>query len=232
MKFLKVAAIALPLLSTPLFALNAQEERYLRILSHDGIGAVKEVSQSVYKTREDNQQVLDQIAEQLLKRHRTATKYDVDALAWATKALMQSSNRRYYTALEIVAYSDAPKKLRKYAKKGFKMLKKPEGEQYALGMAAGTTVAAEATTPTKENTGTVSFEGIVTGMTLDEVQTLIGAPDSMQVYETDKGWVPFDYEGGDTVRQEAVYKNKGRIIYSNNDKDSGDDYKVSEVLPY
>ena len=51
-------------------------------------------------------------------------------------------------------------------------------------------------------------------MSMEEVFALIGQPTATTSRITGKAWAPF-YYGGDTTRMFALYKGKGRIIFSN-----------------
>ncbi|CAA0124708.1 Uncharacterised protein [BD1-7 clade bacterium] len=226
MKRLHITTVTLLLICTQAFALDAEEQRYVQLINEQGVRGIKEASKYMYKYQEDHQQVLDQLAEQLILRAPAATKHDIDGLAWATKALSQSGNRRYYTMLKQIAESDAPKKLRKYAQKAYKTLKEPEGEQYQRGMAEKIAPAAKSTVKHGEGT----FSDIARGMTLEEVKNRLGEPDTWEVYKNRKKWAPYSYKGGDTVRQKATYDGQGQIIFSNTDRYS-DNYIVSEIIP-
>jgi hypothetical protein len=51
------------------------------------------------------------------------------------------------------------------------------------------------------------------GMTMEEVSTLIGAPDNMIRHETGKRWIPF-YFGNDAQRLQVIYRNEGCLTYT------------------
>jgi hypothetical protein len=54
-------------------------------------------------------------------------------------------------------------------------------------------------------------------MSMDEVFAFIGQPTATTSRITGKAWAPF-YHGGDTARMFALYKGKGRIVFSNSSR--------------
>ena len=73
-------------------------------------------------------------------------------------------------------------------------------------------------TPTPES----RFAKLKIGMTLEQVESLIGRPNSTDSRITGKQYQPF-YFGGDTQRTEAFYKNEGQLTFSNMQPDSAAD---------
>lgn len=59
-----------------------------------------------------------------------------------------------------------------------------------------------------------SFDQITIGMSMDEVVAFVGQPTATTSRITGKAWAPF-YHGGDTARLFALYRGKGRIVFSN-----------------
>ena len=57
------------------------------------------------------------------------------------------------------------------------------------------------------------FAKLQIGMTMEEVSTLIGAPDNMIRHETGKRWIPF-YFGNDAQRLQVIYRNEGCLTYT------------------
>jgi hypothetical protein len=57
------------------------------------------------------------------------------------------------------------------------------------------------------------FTRLQIGMPMKQVTDLIGQPSDQGAYITGKAFIPF-YFGGDTHRQELVYKNQGRLIFA------------------
>ena len=66
-------------------------------------------------------------------------------------------------------------------------------------------------------TGTVApgskFSKIKLGMQFEQVNDLIGTPNSLNRNETGKRWIPF-YFGSDVVRLQASYKGEGCLTYT------------------
>jgi hypothetical protein len=57
------------------------------------------------------------------------------------------------------------------------------------------------------------FAKLRIGMTMREVNGLIGAPDDLIRHETGKRWIPF-YFGDDAQRMQALVKNEGCLTYT------------------
>lgn len=66
------------------------------------------------------------------------------------------------------------------------------------------------------------FSQLQIGMTLEQVEHLIGMPDKSDSRITGKQYQPF-YFGGDTQRTEAYYKGEGHLTFSNTRPDSAPD---------
>lgn len=66
------------------------------------------------------------------------------------------------------------------------------------------------------------FAKLQIGMTLGQVEELIGRPDDADSRITGKQFQPF-YFGGDTQRTEAFYKNEGQLTFSNTHPDNAAD---------
>jgi hypothetical protein len=66
-------------------------------------------------------------------------------------------------------------------------------------------------------TGTVlpgsKFSKIKLGMQFEQVNDLIGTPNSLNRNETGKRWIPF-YFGSDVIRLQASYKGEGCLTYT------------------
>jgi outer membrane protein assembly factor BamE (lipoprotein component of BamABCDE complex) len=54
---------------------------------------------------------------------------------------------------------------------------------------------------------------IKTGMSTQEVSTILGMPTNQKQYATGKAWIPF-YYGSDVSRMEWSYKGLGRVIFT------------------
>jgi hypothetical protein len=57
------------------------------------------------------------------------------------------------------------------------------------------------------------FSKLQIGMTMREVQGLIGVADDMYRHETGKRWIPF-YFGNDSQRFQVLYKGEGCLTYT------------------
>ncbi len=66
------------------------------------------------------------------------------------------------------------------------------------------------------------FSRLQIGMTLEQVERLIGHPDDTDSRITGKQYQPFHF-GGDTQRTEAFYKGEGQLTFSNTQPDSAAD---------
>ncbi|WP_426369015.1 hypothetical protein [Pseudocolwellia sp. HL-MZ7] len=113
------------------FAINVKANVYQQLTSNDLV-QVKLAAQTMYAGREVNRENADILAEILLSKYENALTTEVDTLAWACKTLAATKDGRYRDLLIRIAQSDAPKKLRKYAKSSYKQL--PEGaDRYKKG---------------------------------------------------------------------------------------------------
>lgn len=212
------------------YALDASEQRYVDMIRQGSLSSTKQVAQDVYNTGEDNLAVIDLLTEVLLQRYATAAAGDIDALAWTCRAIGQTRNGRYHNALQQVANSGAHKKLRKYASQALDEVGSPVGTQYQQGMASlssshrsartATPAAREAEHSNNNDNDARGRNGslaqVKKGMSQDQAYALAGEPTSTTSHITGKSWIPFNFKGGDTARLYALYKGKGRIIFSNN----------------
>lgn len=66
------------------------------------------------------------------------------------------------------------------------------------------------------------FSKLQIGMTLEQVEKLIGRPNNSDSRITGKQYQPF-YFGGDTQRTEAFYEGEGQLTFSNTHPDSAAD---------
>lgn len=221
-----IIAVALLGLVSAAYALDASEQRYVDLLTEGSMRSVKEASQDIFNNSEDNQTVLDTLAEVLLQNYSNAPNGDIDALSWAAKALGKSRNPRYRDALSSVANdSNANKKLRKYADQALENLSESKVPQYKRG---GVTLkksgASHSNSSDSSNTShsTAGSSGkgqplsaVKKGMSMSEAYALVGEPTTSTGHVTGKAWIPFNFKGSDTARQYSLYKGKGRIIFTN-----------------
>jgi len=238
-----IGFLAMLLLSGTVLAVDVVDQRYIDEMTQGGMASVKDAARSMYNTGETNTQVLDVAAEILLQNYGNAS--DPDAMAWVAKALGRSHNGRYYSVLNEVVHSHADKKLRKHASVALKEIGAASGEQYVKGGVdlvavrdhkapasksaaknkAAPAVAAPAAAPAAAVSG---LDVIRKGMSMQEAFALVGAPTSSTSRATGKAWIPFNYKGGDLVRSYALYKGKGRIVFSTNSR-YDHTYRVVEV---
>lgn len=217
------------LFSAAALAMDPAGQRYIEQMTQGGMDSVKQAAQSMYNTQETNTQVLDVAAEVLLQNYAKAS--DPDALAWVAKALGKSRNGRYYGVLKEVADSKADKRILKHTATALKEIGSASGNQYVKGSVNLKTVskskAAASSTSTK-NTSTKGLDVIRNGMSMQEAYDLVGPPTSSSARPTGKAFIPFNFKGGDSVRSYALYKGKGRIVFSS-ESHYGNTMRVIEV---
>lgn len=211
--------------------------RYVELLSNGGPASVREAAQGIHRGGINDERVLDVAAEVLLRDYKTASSgSEVDALAWVTNALSNAKTNRYNSVLEEVARNAGHRKLANYAKKNLNT-RLPDAPQYAAGGVALDKVA-EQTKATSSRPAAASAPAaagnyhpisiVKVGMTRQEVMDLVGPPTATHGYQTGKAFNPFNFSGGDMVREEALYKGQGRIVFSNSSRYSTG-WKVQEV---
>lgn len=218
--FQTVCVTFLLALSSTAFSLDAAEQRYVEMLSSGGMSSVKAAAQDIFNTSEDNQVVLDHLAEVLLQNFANAPNGHIDALSWAAKALGKSRNPRYRDTLNTIASSNANKKLRKYASQALENLSSSGVPQYKRGSVApvkssggrASTSSAQSRSATTTGAG---LSAVKIGMSMAEAYALAGEPTSSTGHVTGKAWIPYNFKGSDTLRQYSLYKGKGRIIFTN-----------------
>lgn len=216
--------------------IDVVDQRYIDQLTRGGNVSIKQAAQSIYNTGEKDTEVLDVAAEILLQRYATAGKSNIDTLAWVCRALGNSGNSRYHSALQEVADSDAPRKLRKYAKKALKEVGDAGPDQYVKGTAntspgggsAKKSAPAKAKPVAAKKSGTAGLDIIVEGMTMQEVYDLVGQPTATSTYQTGKAWIPFNFGAKDLARTLLLYKGQGRVICSHDGYSSTS--RVLEVI--
>jgi hypothetical protein len=220
--FQTVCVTFLLALSSTAFSLDAAEQRYVEMLSSGGMSSVKAAAQDIFNTSEDNQVVLDHLAEVLLQNFANAPNGHIDALSWAAKALGKSRNPRYRDTLSTVANSSSSnKKLRKYASQALENLSSSTVPQYKRGSVAavsksGSRASSSAATSNRSSkTSDAGLSAVKIGMSMAEAYALAGEPTSSTGHVTGKAWIPYNFKGSDTLRQYSLYKGKGRIIFTN-----------------
>jgi hypothetical protein len=217
-------------------ALDPANAHYVELLSNGGPSSIRQAAQSMHRSGVSDERVLDVAAEVLLRDYKTATSgTEIDALAWITNALSNAKTDRYNAVLLEVKENAAHKKLSKYADKNFNK-RLPAGEAYVAGsvdlakVAAATAAASPAPAVSVAPAGSYHPISVIkAGMSRQEVMALAGPPTATRNYQTGKAFIPFNYRGGDLVREEALYKGQGRIVMSNTNRYSND-WEVLEVI--
>lgn len=217
----------------PAVALDAAGERYARQMVNGGPISIKQAAEDMFHTGASDQGTLDVAAEVLAQNYAKAEgRTEADAMAWVCKALGKSGNGRYKVLLDQAAKS-GNRALEKHCGKAAEGL--PDGAaSYAVGSVNLAKYregggSASAKSAAASSTGSGSFADIKTGMSMEEVVSLIGPATSTTSKITGKAFIPFNFKGGDSVRQYGLYKGKGRIVYS---KESAytSTFRVLEVI--
>ncbi|KAB7623925.1 hypothetical protein [Alkalilimnicola sp. S0819] len=233
-------------------ALNPVQESYVERLARGGFISLKDVSQSIYHSGERDTQVLDVLAEVLLQDYQRARgRGELDAVAWGAKALGASGNGRYHGVLSEIDRNNTQRKLSKHVSRALSDVGAPSGEQYQRGMVdlaklqeSGASAARsapskkaaparrQAAAPAAAPAAQGNYESLSLvreGMSMQEVYDLVGPPSATYSRQTGKAWKPFNYRGNDIVRTYALYKNQGRVVFSNTSRYSGVQ-RVREVI--
>jgi hypothetical protein len=246
----RFAAVVAALLAMPALAVSPEDQRLIdQIMSADPI-AVRDAAKSVQRAGTASPRVLDTMAEVLLTGadERDDAVY-IDALAWTCKAIGSTGDRRYFEALKSVSQNrSAQRNLRKHCHAAASQLRSAEGEQYRAGMLyakrpkaaprasaarAAPVEPAPAAAPYEppRAAGPASYRPITelkAGMSMEEALSIAGPPTSTGSHITGKGFIPFNFKGGDTRRTLGYYKGQGRVVYSNVSKWSSAQ-RVSEI---
>lgn len=231
--FALASALACTTLSAQ--AVDASGQRYIDQLLQGGPVSVSQAAQSIYHTGYRDQEVLDVAAEVLAQKYRSATSNsEADAYAWVCKALGNSGNGRYKTLLSQVAEANN-RKLQRHCSKAADSLSAGASsfaagsvnlERYRSGAATSAQPASQAVAAQ----GKGSFSSVVVGMSMDEVNALLGAPSSTYAHQTGKAWIPFNFKGKDVARVVNLYKGQGRVTFSQ-ESVYAQVWRVLEVLP-
>ncbi len=204
------------------FALTGGQ-RTVEMLVRGGPESQREAAQNIYNGIDRNPDVLDVVAEVLLQTYQRPGFIEVDATSWMCKALGASGDVRYKGVLQQIADKASERKVRKYAEQSLAMLPQGNAAPYIAGtvdlvkLRAGALQEPQRSDATKGVPSEVSFDRITIGMSMDEVFAFIGQPTATTSRITGKAWAPF-YHGGDTARMFALYKGKGRIVFSNSSR--------------
>jgi hypothetical protein len=212
----------------PAGAMDESMQRYAQMLASGGVSSVQRGAEEIYNQGLSDQELLDVAAEVLAQNYNKNTTGEtyVDSMAWVCRALGNTGNGRYKALLEDVADKSGARKVQKHCKKGAGNL--PSGvapytvgtinlEKYKSGGSAGTAAPKAGKAPPVAATPSrnVDFSKIREGMTMEEVESLIGPPTAMNSRMTGKAFRPFNFSGKDSVRSYALYKGVGRLVLSN-----------------
>jgi hypothetical protein len=218
-------------LSVCTFATSGEMSMYIDQIVRDDPASLKSVSRHLIQMRIRDREVLDVLAEVVVQKAFTANRYEVDAIAWAIRALGETRDSRYRTALDRVYRSHANSKIRRYARAAIYDVGRG-GPQYEPGSIdlqelqdrrKGQPVyepkqPAPREEPrldpkTAEPVEYAHISKVRSGMSMEQVIELVGPPTSTSARATGKAFVPF-YHGGDASRLIAFYKGQGRIIFN------------------
>lgn len=218
-------------------AADAIEQRNIDLLANGGATSIRNASQSIYHSGSTNREVLDVVAEVLLTKYKSGGgSTQVDAMAWAAKALGQSGDSRYRAVLEEVLNNSSNKKLKKHTKKSLKGISGNDAKPYKKGSVSLAAIqkktqkaSAKTTSRAKPSSGkNLAISKIKEGMSMQEVYELAGEPSATYSHQTGKAWIPFNFGARDVARTVALYKGQGRIIFSLVSAYSGV-YRVVEI---
>lgn len=215
--------------------LSPASERYIEMLSNGGPSSIRSTARSMHRSGESDPRVLDVAAEVLLRDYQSATGgTEVDALAWIANALSNAKTSRYQGVLQTVKDGAGHRKLANYANRNMSK-DLPEGEPYQASSVSLTEVA-QATAQRAESAPAPRSDGeyhpisvVRPGMSRTEAVALAGQPTATHQHQTGKAWRPFNFRGQDVMREQALYRGQGRIVFSNTSHYSGE-WAVLEVI--
>jgi hypothetical protein len=244
-RILSVGVVVLGCWGMPAMGMDSSGQRYTKMLTSGGPGTIGRAAEDIFSTATSDQEVLDVAAQVLSEFYlkNPDTREYADATAWLCKALGNSGNGRYKALLEKVSKAEIHRKTRKYCDKAAENL--PAGSadpfqpgsvdlaQYREGGAAQTGAgkpapAAKPAAPAAPRT--VDFSLVKEGMSMQEVDELLGPPTNQTTYMTGKQFQPFNFGAKDVQRTKYLYKGVGHIVFSLKSAYNGV-YRVIEVVP-
>ncbi|MDQ2078498.1 hypothetical protein [Marinimicrobium sp. ABcell2] len=216
--------------------LSPASERYIEMLSNGGPATIRSTARSMHRSGESDPRVLDVAAEVLLRDYQAATGgTEVDALAWITNALSNAETDRYQGVLQTVKEGAGHRKLANYANRNLSN-RLPEGEPYEAGSVALTEVAEATAQNSAQSAPAQRTDGqyhpiseVRPGMSRTEAVAIAGPPTASHQHQTGKAWRPFNFRGQDVMREQALYRGQGRIVFSNTSQYSSE-WQVLEVI--
>jgi hypothetical protein len=222
-------------------AMDASAQRYAQMLASGGVSSIQRAAEEIYSQSLTDQELLDVAAEALAQNYNNNTgETYADTMAWVCKALGNSGNGRYKALLTEVGDKAKARKVAKYCDKGAGNL--PKGvapyvvgsvnlNNYKEGGSAAATAAPAKAAPAKTDSGKkADFSLVKTGMSMEEVVSLIGEPTATTSRVTGKAFRPFNFSGKGSVNMYALYKGVGRLVLSNSSAYTST-YRVIEIVP-
>lgn len=212
--------------------LSPADQHYIAQISQGGPVSIRDAARSIEASRNTNPQVLDTLAEALLKNYQQSGKSYADAVAWSCKGLAASGNKRYFTAIDTVAKNAPSRGAVKHCSRAADALGSAEGEQYTAGMISlekAAKQAAKAAPKVQATEGNSPITEVQVGMSMEQAYSIAGIPSNTTSYQTGKAFRPFNFKGADNFRTAALYKGQGRIVFSN-DNQYSNNMRVLEVI--
>ncbi|MFC3095369.1 hypothetical protein DRW07_16040 [Alteromonas sediminis] len=136
MKYVGLLIFTLSVSFGALAQLNPEEQKLADMLVSGSDKQLKDATVSIAKSANQNTELLDMVAEILLKKYPNAYPSEIDTLAWMARALGNSENGRYYNAVNTVVENAKHKKLVRHAETALDDIDEASGEQYVEGMAS------------------------------------------------------------------------------------------------
>lgn len=221
--FLQIALSAILLCASTLAsALTPMEESYIYKITQGTSAGLSSGARSILNDANKNPEVLDVLAEVVLQSYNKGDAY-VSAVSYASRALGESNNGRYFSTVSQVASGNGHRKMRKHAKKAAKKLSGLDtSNQYSQGSVDLPRVKKQAekrrarlAKNLKPAEGHETIAIVTPGMSYSQIMARCGPPTSTTAYVTGKAWIPFNFRGKDTVRTILLYKGQGRVVVSN-----------------
>jgi len=108
--------------------------RLKKLMLAGDLASLKQAAKEIVSTRTADQELTDIAAEALLRNYSSATKAQIDTLAWLTNAIGSTGLARYKKVLQEVEDNSDFRKLSKYAEKNKAKLAEDNVVQYQQGM--------------------------------------------------------------------------------------------------
>jgi hypothetical protein len=253
MKFnlLSLLGVAVVCTAGTAWALDASGQRYTKMLASGGPGTISSAAQDIYNTGVTDQEVLDVAAQVLSEFYlkNPDTRDYADATSWLCKALGNSSNGRYRALLQQVSDAKIHRKTRKYCDKAMDGLPKDATPPFPVGSvdvaayreggakqvagkpgAAAAAAKPAAAKPAAASNRVVDISQVKEGMSMQEVDEILGPPTNQTTYMTGKQFQPFNFGARDVQRTKYLYKGVGHIVFSLKSAYNGV-YRVIEIVP-